>query len=136
MTNTPPHDHHIARDIKYALITLVVVLIALVAVLFVEYRSLRKAQIDNMRESFFTNFIQRQGNLTVADANFIRTWMTFDYINKTFNLPGDYLKTQLKISDTRYPRLSISGYMKSQNLGSSTFLNSVIGAVGNYLTKK
>lgn len=42
-----------------------------------------------------------------AQVDYIREWMTFDYINKVFNLPSDYLKNQLGITDARYPRITV-----------------------------
>ena len=38
--------------------------------------------------------------LTINDVNRIQNWMTFDYINKVFKLPSDYLKNNLNISDS------------------------------------
>lgn len=136
MTTPYPHNHRAARHVKYALIVLGVVLTILVILLFREYRSLRRAQVINAREAWSTAFIRQHRPPTANDAGFIRPWMTFDYINKIFNLPSDYLKTQLQITDPRYPKLSISGYARSQHIDTGTFLGSVMSAVRNYLTTK
>lgn len=136
MKNANLHDHHFARILKYILIVFGIALIALFVFLFREYQYLKRAQIINMRESFFTNLIHKQGPLTANNADLIRSWMTFDYVNKTFNLPADYLKAQFKISNTHYPLISISGYARSQNINSNTFLNSVIESVQKYLTTR
>ena len=37
----------------------------------------------------------------------LRPWMTFDYINHSFKLPPEYLKTSLKITQANYARLTI-----------------------------
>ena len=136
MENTHFHDHHFARILKYILIIFGIALIVLFVFLFREYQYLKRARIINMRESFFTNLIHKQGPLTANNANLIRSWMTFDYINKTFNIPADYLKAQFRISNMRYPLISISGYARSQNINPDIFLNSVIESVQNYLTIK
>jgi len=48
-----------------------------------------------------------QNALPAPNLAYIQTWMTFDYLNKAFKLPPDYLKLKLNITDSRYPNLSI-----------------------------
>src|SRR4051812_12432281 len=40
---------------------------------------------------------------TAQDVQLIQPWMTFDYIDVVFNVPPDYLKTKLSITDPHYP---------------------------------
>jgi len=71
----------------------------------------------------------------VSDIGNIRPWMTFDYVNRLFNLPPEYLKTRLSLSDSRYPRLSLSSCARKNNLDGNAFITSVQNAVRDYLTK-
>ena len=123
------------RYIKYAIIILVVALVLLGVFLVGEYRSLRKAQIISARELQLSAILKNHGPLTASDINIIRPWMTFDYINKLFNLPPDYLKTQLSISDVRYPQLSLSGYANYIHLNIATFTSEVTSTLRDYLMK-
>jgi len=49
----------------------------------------------------------RHGYLEHTQSGMIRSWMTFKYINKVYNLPDDYLKKELNITDARYPNMTI-----------------------------
>lgn len=51
----------------------------------------------------------RQKNISVEN---IQGWMTFDFINKSFKLPPEYLKTKLNITDKKYPNISINHWAK------------------------
>lgn len=123
------------KYIKYILVALGIVLIILCVALFLEYRNLRRSQIIRAHGWQFP-FAQNHKPLTSSDVNLIRSWMTFDYLNKAFNLPPEYLKTQLSISDIHYPRLSLSHYVKNHNIDADTFLTEVKNAVHNYSNSK
>jgi len=83
---------------------------------------------------FFSGHIHR--TLGVSDVNHIQNWMIFDYINRAFKLPTDYLKNNLGISDSRYPRLSLESYAENQKINSAVFLEKVKEAVRVYITSK
>lgn len=110
------------RYIRYALIVLALILLALVVFVAVEYHSLRQQQIidAHMRLS---QFLTRHAPFGPSDADIIRSWMTFDYVDKIFALPPDYLKTRLQITDTHYPKLTIG----------TTLLGEVVNAVREYV---
>lgn len=72
--------------------------------------------------------------LTINDTNSIRSWMTFDYINKAFKLPVDYLKNTLNISDSRYPNIALEDYAEKEKINKASFTTNVQEAVHNYLT--
>ena len=72
--------------------------------------------------------------LNVNDVNTIRPWMTFDYINKVFKLPADYLKNILNISNSHYPNVSFGSYAKEEKVNPTDFITKVREAVHNYLT--
>ena len=64
----------------------------------------------------------------ITPAN-IQPWMTFNYINVVFRLPADYLRTELKLTDPNYPRISIGRYAKRNKLNAEELFNSVKAAV-------
>ena len=70
--------------------------------------------------------------LTAANASSTQSWMTFDYINRVFNLPAAYMKTTLDITDSRYPRLTISGFAKDSGLSDSAALSKVQDVIRAY----
>lgn len=62
----------------------------------------------------------------------IQSWMTFDYINRIFKLPPEYLKTQLTITDRKYPNIEIKNYAKSQNEDVNTIIENLKQSIKNY----
>ena len=83
----------------------------------------------------FTVFQNKKGPATINDVVLIQNWMTFDYINHIFALPTDYLQTSLHITDTRYPRLTVTEYAEDIRVRSSEVLTELQGAVRLYFTK-
>jgi len=130
----PNNNGHARRYVQYAIVAFAIILGVLFVFLVREYLILRRAQLITDRESSITAALQHKGPLTAADASVIRPWMTFDYVNRLFGLPPDYLKTQLMITNTRYPQLSIGGYANSQHVSQTIFVGQVVSAVQNYLT--
>ena len=47
-------------------------------------------------------------------ADEIQPWMTFDYLNKQFGLPSEYLKTALQVTDPKYPNVPIGKMFRRQ----------------------
>jgi hypothetical protein len=70
----------------------------------------------------------RPASLPLAD---IQPWMTFDYLNHVFNLPPEYLRQSLNISDPAYPRLQIGHYTREKKIDTTVFLNAVRQAIRN-----
>ena len=60
--------------------------------------------------------------ITVED---IQPWMTFDYINKQFDLEGDYLKNALNITDPRYPNIPVGSFSKRQKMDPRTTVEKI-----------
>jgi hypothetical protein len=58
--------------------------------------------------------------------------MTFDYINRAFALPEQYLQASLNISDSRYPRLTIAEYAQDAKASPVATLMSVQEAISSY----
>lgn len=72
--------------------------------------------------------------LGVNDVNMIQSWMTFNYINKVFKLPTDYLKNTLNISDSHYPNIPLEDYAEKAKIKTADFTVKVQWAVHSYLT--
>ena len=64
----------------------------------------------------------------------IMNWMTFDYINRSFNLPPEYLKGKLNITDKKYPNITIDSWIKKTHQDSNKFLENIKSAINDYLT--
>jgi len=64
----------------------------------------------------------------------IADWMTFDYLNKVFKMPPDYLKGALKITDARYPRVTIRSFAAKSNMSDPLVLTQVKILVETYLS--
>jgi len=74
--------------------------------------------------------------LGAQDLSFIASWMTFDYLNKTFGLPADYLKTSLLITDSRYPILTINRYARWRHISADSATTAVSSAIAAYLQRR
>lgn len=110
------------------------VILAILLFFFVrQYQSLWRTSIISARESWLTNALKNHPHLTASDTDVIRTWMTFDYLNKLFMLPSDYLKIQLSISDPTYPKLTIGAFAKDSKQPASSTLMNVQNAIQQYL---
>ena len=120
--------------IKYAIIFLVILLLVLCIFFVRDYISLRRAQIVSARELQLSALFKAHGPLTASDVTVIRPWMTFDYINKLFNIPPEYLKNALSISDPSYPKLSLYGYANHQHANITIVVSDVESSTRDYLT--
>ncbi len=127
-------------SLSYSSVLCVAFMVFVVALawLFLDIRHMRAYAIGregtHMRDTL--QQLREKEPLGSNDIDLIEEWMTFDYINKIFGLPSDYVKTQLQITDSRYPRISLSGYARNQHIDVATLLNSVADAVRNYLITK
>ena len=120
------------RFIQYAIVVLVIALLALVYFFVRDYRALRRAQVINARELLLTAIVRNHGHLNAGDIAVIRSWMTFDYVDQLFGTPADYVKTQLSIGDPRYPNLTLSGYAKNEHVSSAAVVVEVEHAITLY----
>jgi hypothetical protein len=128
------HPHRLERHIRYALIILGVVFLALVVFFVAQYESLRRTQLINDHRFAVSQLLAHHAPLPVGEAPVVvRSWMTFEYLNKLFALPTDYLQTQLQISNTSYPRLTISSYAKAANLDEAVLIGQVDTAIENFV---
>ncbi len=127
-----PENHRLEKWIRYALIVLAVLLVVLLIILFWQYQALRRQQWLDSRELHSALFLEHHAPLPVSEAGVIRPWMTFDYLDKLFALPPEYLKARLGITASNYPWLTLSSYATEQHLDAATFLNEVENAVLGY----
>jgi heme/copper-type cytochrome/quinol oxidase subunit 2 len=127
-----PRNHRTERYIRYTLTILAVLLLLLVVFFVAQYESLRRAQIISMRQFHVSQLLERHAPISVTSASVVRSWMTFDYINRLFALPPDYLKNNVPITDLQYPKLTISSYVKKNGLNQTTFLDELDATIRNY----
>ncbi len=128
----PKKRRPLSQRIKIALIVLGVVLVALFVFLVRDYLSLRRANLVNRRELSLSAFVQKHGTLNSTEVGVIHPWMTFDYINKIFNLPQDYLRNQLQVSDPHYPNITLGNYASAGNINALEAVHDVQNAIVNY----
>ena len=73
--------------------------------------------------------------LTIADVDLIRGWMSFDYLNHSFDIPADYLKTALSITHPRYPNVSIQAVAREKQISIPAYVVIVQRAVREFLLR-
>lgn len=127
---------HLVIVVRYILIGLGILCAVLLVFAFIQYRALRHEQLVNDQESWIISIIKNHGPLTANDVNIIRPWMTFDYVNKIFNLPVDYLKTNVPVTDARYPALSLGSYAREASSDPNAFALTVASSVRAYMTAR
>jgi hypothetical protein len=62
----------------------------------------------------------------------IQDWMTFDFINKSFKLPSEYLKTKLGVSDAKYPNIAIDHWAKENKKDPAAVVNEIKKLILDY----
>ena len=72
---------------------------------------------------------------TAKDVHTIESWMTFDFVNVRFNLPLNYLKDTLTITDSQYPRETIREAAERAGIETELFLSMTKDAVVDSLTR-
>ena len=111
------------RRIRLTLLVLALLLAVLLVVLFFQYRALERQQLIGLHQLRAALFLEHHAPLPPTDASSIRPWMTFDYINKLFALPPEYLRIELHIATSSgYPRLTVSNYAKMNQMDANAFL--------------
>lgn len=91
---------------------------------------------------FFKNYVNLKSNgkfhnhksrELIVEVDKIQKWMTFDFINRSFSLPDDYLKNQLSITDIKYPKITLGRVSVSKGEDVNIFTNRVKDSVKNYI---
>jgi hypothetical protein len=112
-----------------------IVLLIVIAVAFLLFRIWLSVSVyprQEVRTSPLSSFLVRGEHATPADAGYIESWMTFDYVNVVFGLPPSYLSDALHVTDARYPHLSISRWAREEATTSPAMLGAVQSAVRGY----
>jgi len=117
--------HHI---LKVALGVALAAIVILSILLIRQYQHVRRMGYVGRYQSLFSS-LHGSGPLTAAYASSTEAWMTFDYINRAFAMPPQYLKTTLEITDSRYPRLTIAKYAQSVGLSQAVATQKVQDAI-------
>ncbi len=120
------------KSFRYVVIGLVLVLAVLALFLVREYIGLRRASLLSAHELWLGTVLRTHGPVTVNDIGFIRSWMTFDYINKLFGLPPGYLENRLSITDPRYPQISLENYAEHGHIDLATLIGEIDLAIRDY----
>lgn len=118
--------NNLGAYLKWTIVVLIILLVVLGIFFYHEYSQLRKAQI--------ANDIHRGVPLTADDVDIVRPWMTFDYVNRIFNVSSTYLKNDLSITDPAYPHTTLSSYAQYSHIDPTLLTTQVEGALDNYLT--
>ncbi len=126
------------RNLETLLLVVLIAIFAVTLVAFIgDFESLTQQGVLTPvhRLGPVTRFFQHIGVLPHRQIlpQQISNWMTFNYINKVFNLPPDYLKTQLSITDSRYPRLSIEDAASGKHEDSNLLAEQIRALVSTYL---
>ncbi len=112
--------------------TLLILLFVLCIFFVREYRHAQQVREINSYRTV-VNTIRRTHPLTLFEVGVIEPWMTFRYINTLFNLPQDYLRTTLSISEKKYPNIAIGKYARNKKINAVIFERSVKARVEEYL---
>lgn len=104
---------------KRILLTFFFVIFLFIAVGFV------KKQRNERFPFSFPSKIDRHRPLNTQDLSYVSSWMTFDYLNKVFNLPFPYLKDSLSLNDKKYPFITIKQYADKNNLDINIFTEKI-----------
>ncbi|MDD4989115.1 MAG: hypothetical protein PHV42_01680 [Candidatus Pacebacteria bacterium] len=121
------------RYVEIILGVLVVIFLFLCLLLVREYNYLKRQELMSL---YHDRVLSSSRPSLAADISLIQSWMTFDYINVTFKIPPDVLKSSLHITDAHYPRISLARYAKSIATSSPAFLLDVQNAVRDFLAQK
>ena len=131
--------HTLPKNHRLPLIALgiaIIIIVVLGVLLVQQYQNIRRLNYISMHRQSFFRSLHGSGPLTVANASSTQSWMTFDYINRIFNLPPAYMQTTLGITNSRYPRLTIVGYAKDSGLSETAALTKVQAVISAYSEAK
>ena len=106
-----------------------------VVVLFFVFILAEAYSFKNNSHPFLKNYIanHRHRPTLLRDPSYISSWMTFDYINKVFNIPPQYFEVSLQIQDPKYPFITIKQYARKINLPDTVLLERVREAIRGFL---
>lgn len=88
-----------------------------------------------LRDAFARRAARRQAarEAILKNPASIENWMTFDYVNRIFGLPPQYLQNALPVTNARYPRLTLRSAAKEAKMQETDYVAAVRRAVGLFL---
>ena len=111
------------------LISLLVILLGILLFLLSSF-------VGDVRRLHRNSFYRLQHRpATLSDVGLVAPWMTFNYLNKSFDIPSDYFKTELSISDAKYPNLTLSKAAQEQGMVAGSYLETVKTEISSYLAQ-
>jgi hypothetical protein len=128
MSQKPKNERHL---IDWVVASLGVILAVLLFFFVRQYRTLQREEFIATHRAM-TSALRNHPLLVANDADTIRSWMTFDYLNGFFKMPPDYLKNQLSISDPAYPKMTINKLAKDTHQNPSSTLVEVQNTVRQF----
>ena len=118
--------------LRVALGIAIAAFLALVILLIQQYKQIQRLDYIAAHRQTLFHSLRGSGPLTEANASTTASWMTFDYINRAFKLPSDYLRDYLKITDSRYPRLTIAELAEDTKSTQAATINQVTSAIHEF----
>jgi hypothetical protein len=106
---------------KTRMIWITLAIVALLLAIFFLLHTFR----DRKNHGFFGPPISQNFHKKKLDLADIQGWMTFDFLNKAFGLPSDYLKKELVITDRKYPNITIDRWAKNNQENPSILLDRI-----------
>lgn len=91
-----------------------------------------RTQIHDYRFGLYPRKLNQRTVDPTYLINNIQPWMSFDYLNYSFQLPPDYLRNSLNIADQHYPRLVIGHYAKSSKIDVQKFIQNIKQLISSY----
>lgn len=122
-----------------ALAALFVFVIFIIASLTRDARLLMRSGGPRINKENIRALLEKQNArqpLPAQDIEYIKSWMTFDYINRVFQIPPEHFKIIFHISDPRYPKLVIRQAAKTLDISPEAFLAQVKNAIREYFNDK
>lgn len=118
------------RLVLFVVTVLSLLLIFLCIFLYYRYSEISPERVINRER--FSRLTKDNIKLGSSDVQTIMSWMTFDYINHVFGIPPQYIKSEVNINDSRYPRLTLSRYARDNKIDEGIFTTQIQNTVKNY----
>ena len=125
--------HHITPILKTLIAVTIVTLVILFILLIQQYQYIQRLNFIVSRSSF-THPWHTAKTLQISAATSTQAWMTFEYINHLFSLPPAYLQSNLSITDSHYPRITIAKYAESIKQPVADTLTKVVDTIQSFST--
>lgn len=106
--------------------------IACIILVIVSTLFIKRYQTIKAKGEFRSHFKEKEA----LNSKNIQGWMTFEYINRSFSIPNEYLKESLSIPSTHYPKITIAKASSLSGESVSEYTSKVRMSVELYLTKQ